>query len=717
MHIQSRNSVRLPQGVQAFYQLNGERADRLRRMAPMLEKRLDDVLDDFYDRVEATPSLKNILGGAERRDRLKTTQRNHWAAMFAEGFTDAFVDKAGRIGAAHERIGLTPEWYLGGYACIITRLVEAVLESHGARKAAPDVGAVISAALFDAGLSLTAYTQVGNESLIRSEIHTLSDMLEREASNTVGEIAYKAAKFSQISRELAGGSAELQKIVLSIEDATRAVTEQVGAVAAAAEQLRSLSEDIAQRIESSQTLSADAARHSHEAADSVAGLKGSAERINDVVVLIRRIAAQTRMLALNATIEAARAGEVGKGFAVVAQEVKALSGQTEASIARVSGQADDIHQGAAGAAATMGTVTQAISNAEEASRHIGAAAVEQRQAAAEIAVGMLSAAEKAREVSSHMDHVAMQAESNQQTAMALASLAGMLDKDMAQLRQRILRIVRSATVNTDHVRVPVAIKARFDLGGVSYPTMIVDLSLTGALIRFLDPAPRDEIPAGTMGRLHADGPGELPCRVLMPAGAAAHVQFDAPHETTQAALVAIIDQVSRRDEAMAAQCADGARRLSAALEDALRRGRIDREALFDEKYVAIPGSAPQQHRAAFCDLTDELFTPEQEAMLTRLPGIIFCCAADRNGYIATHNLKVSQPQRPDDPIWNAANCRNRRIFNDRAGLLAAQNRQPALHQTYDRDMGGGAIVFLKEADCPIMVGGEHWGNLRLGYSA
>ena len=104
-------------------------------------------------------------------------------------------------------------------------------------------------------------------------------------------------------------------------------------------------------------------------------------------------------------------------------------------------------------------------------------------------------------------------------------------------------------------------------------------------------------------------------------------------------------------------------------------------------------------------------------MLTRLPGIIFCCAADRNGYIATHNLKVSQPQRPDDPIWNAANCRNRRIFNDRAGLLAAQNRQPVLHQTYDRDMGGGNVVFLKEADCPIMVNGEHWGNLRLGYSA
>ena len=105
----------------------------------------------------------------------------------------------------------------------------------------------------------------------------------------------------------------------------------------------------------------------------------------------------------------------------------------------------------------------------------------------------------------------------------------------------------------------------------------------------------------------------------------------------------------------------------------------------------------------------------QESLLGFDAQVVFCIAADRNGYIACHNQKYNHAQRPGDVVWNTANCRNRRIFNDRTGLASARNTKPFLLQTYRRDMGGGQFVLLKEAAAPITVNGRHWGGLRLAY--
>ena len=158
-----------------------------------------------------------------------------------------------------------------------------------------------------------------------------------------------------------------------------------------------------------------------------------------------------------------------------------------------------------------------------------------------------------------------------------------------------------------------------------------------------------------------------------------------------------------------------ARQISAALEAAVASRRISLDHLFDEGYQAIAGTQPQQHSTRFNGLTDELFPSIQEEAIKALPDVVFCIAADRNGYISTHNHIYCQPQRPGDVVWNTANSRWRRIFNDRTGLASARNTRPFLLQTYRRDMGGGKFVLLKEVAAPINVAGKHWGGLRLAY--
>lgn len=155
--------------------------------------------------------------------------------------------------------------------------------------------------------------------------------------------------------------------------------------------------------------------------------------------------------------------------------------------------------------------------------------------------------------------------------------------------------------------------------------------------------------------------------------------------------------------------------ISSALEEALATRRISVEHLFDEAYVPMPGTQPQQHATKFNALADELFPAIQDGAIKALPDVVFCIAADRNGYISTHNHMYCQPQRPGDVVWNTANSRWRRIFNDRTGLASARNERPFLLQTYRRDMGGGKFVLLKEVAAPITVAGRHWGGLRLAY--
>lgn len=158
-----------------------------------------------------------------------------------------------------------------------------------------------------------------------------------------------------------------------------------------------------------------------------------------------------------------------------------------------------------------------------------------------------------------------------------------------------------------------------------------------------------------------------------------------------------------------------AARLSALLEQAIAEGGITAAQLFSRSYTPRPGTDPQQFDAPFCQMTDRLFTPVQEAALTLSDKVVFCAAVNIDGFLPTHNKKFSHPQRAD-PAWNAAHCRNRRLFNDRVGLKAGQSSAPFLLQVYRRDMGNGVSVMMKDVSAPITVAGRHWGGFRLAYS-
>jgi methyl-accepting chemotaxis protein len=144
--------------------------------------------------------------------------------------------------------------------------------------------------------------------------------------------------------------------------------------------------------------------------------------------------------------------------------------------------------------------------------------------------------------------------------------------------------------------------------------------------------------------------------------------------------------------------------------EAIARGQISLEALFDRNYKPIPNTNPQKHSTKFDAFTDRVLPPIQESMLEKIPQLVYAGAVDNNGYFPTHNKKFSQPLTGDYDT-DLANNRTKRIFNDRTGARCGSNTKPFLLQTYKRDTG----EVMHDMSVPIYVAGRHWGGFRVGY--
>jgi methyl-accepting chemotaxis protein len=172
--------------------------------------------------------------------------------------------------------------------------------------------------------------------------------------------------------------------------------------------------------------------------------------------------------------------------------------------------------------------------------------------------------------------------------------------------------------------------------------------------------------------------------------------------------------VETSDTPLISAAIETARQISAAFEAAIERGEIRLDQLMDENYREIPGTDPKQYVTDYVEFTDRILPPIQDPLQNTDPRIVFCVAWANSGYLPTHNPNYRRPQGPDS-VWNNANCRNRRLFGDRAVKKVAANTKLFLLQTYRRDMGGGNFVLMKDVSSPIYVHRRRWGAFRIGF--
>ncbi|NNC48047.1 MAG: chemotaxis protein [Sphingomonas sp.] len=166
------------------------------------------------------------------------------------------------------------------------------------------------------------------------------------------------------------------------------------------------------------------------------------------------------------------------------------------------------------------------------------------------------------------------------------------------------------------------------------------------------------------------------------------------------------------DTPMMLKAADYANRVRAQVEAAIDAGEIDVEAVFDRNYREREGSNPPQFDTKFCDTADRVIQPILDEVIQGDNRIIGTTIGDENGHLPTHLTSRSQPQ-GSDPVWNDANCRNRRIMMDDQTRFAHGSDKPSL-MTYRMTRGDEAIT-VKNVYIPLFIKGRRWGNFELAY--
>lgn len=119
-------------------QLADEDLARLARLGPLAGRIVAGLVDDFYAWLLEHPELRKLLPDATTLERVKTTQRRYFLGLFQGRCDPGYVEDRLRVGAAHERIGLPPKWYLAAYRKYLALLHERLLAELPGRPQSAD---------------------------------------------------------------------------------------------------------------------------------------------------------------------------------------------------------------------------------------------------------------------------------------------------------------------------------------------------------------------------------------------------------------------------------------------------------------------------------------------------------------------------------------------------------------------------------------------------
>ena len=322
----------------------------------------------------------------------------------------------------------------------------------------------------EVGQLITSTNQMNDT--IRNLLHQINEVSDTvnnqsgELTESASEVRAGTEQISMTMEELARGAESQANNATDITSAMSEFTVKVNEASKEGEQIEMASAEVLNMTEEGSNLMESSTEQMRsidaivqEAVVKVEGLDTHAQKISELVAVIREIADQTNLLALNAAIEAARAGEHGQGFAVVADEVRKLAEQSSTSVMNITDIVDNIQAESSAVANSLkesyqevesGT-EQVITTGETFSR-ISTATTEMADHIQRVSENLATIATNSQEINDSIQDIAAVSEesaagvqettaSAEQTTSAMEEVANN-SSDLAKLADSLNQLVR-----------------------------------------------------------------------------------------------------------------------------------------------------------------------------------------------------------------------------------------------------------------------------------
>lgn len=295
----------------------------LREMRPLVEKRIDWIVNLFYQSVLDVPKLEDIIRSHSTIERLKLTLKQHLLEMFTSDIDDEFIEKRLRIAKVHKRVGLEPKWYLSAFQNLQNAFLQMLHdEVKDDEKLLQMIKTTTKLLSLEQQLVLEAYE--------RENVREKEEQYELVKNELKGKISTFSEELEDLSLTT---NAAVEELVSSGNEVNQAIQRS----AESAQNTKSQAEEGGQILFSLQDHIQEIHVKMTAMELAVGRLGASASKIQNVVTAVEDIAGQIKLLSLNASIEASRAGEQGRGFAVVAKEVNKLSEDAKQTVVQIAG--------------------------------------------------------------------------------------------------------------------------------------------------------------------------------------------------------------------------------------------------------------------------------------------------------------------------------------------------------------------------------------------